>query len=185
MTRTLTTARLFLRPCEAGDLEALHALWTEPAVRRYLWDDVVIPRETAAEVLRASHDSFARHGFGLWTLWPRVGAERLIGFCGLRHFGDPREGDPPEVELLYGLEPAQWHQGLATEAARAVLTFGFETAGLSVLYAGFDPPNLASRRVLERLGMRYARRVSIDGIDTIYWSLDRETFACTREPASR
>lgn len=64
----ITTARLHFRPFTLADVDALHHLWTDPDVRRYLWDDKIISRETAEEVVRASLVSFQEHRFGFWTL---------------------------------------------------------------------------------------------------------------------
>ena len=162
----LSTPRLRLRPLAGGDLDAAHSLWTDPDVRRYLWDDVVIPREQAVAVLAASEADFAAHGYGLWAVCvPETG--ELIGFCGFR---PAEEGEP---ELLYGLAPRWWGQGLATEAAQAVLGYGFDTLGFERVVAATDVPNAASVRVMERLGMRFERRGELNGLDTLFYALPR------------
>jgi [ribosomal protein S5]-alanine N-acetyltransferase len=166
----IETERLHLRPCVEGDVDALHRLWTDAQVRRYFWDDAVIERARAAEVIESSVESFGAHGFGQWVISPK-GGEDLIGFCGLRHFGEP-----PEVELLYGLAPSFWGRGLATEAACAMLCDGFGRLGLGRIYAGTDPPNAASVRVMERAGMSFDRRTRVNGLEAIYYVVTREAF---------
>ncbi len=166
----LETRRLRLRPYGVEDVDGLHRLWTDPEVKRYLWDDDVISRERAESVVRESIACFEAHSFGQWVVLPRRG-ETLIGFCGFRFFGDKRE-----VELLYGIAPAYWGQGLATEAAGAVLRFGFEECGFDRVYAGADPPNAASFRVMEKLGMEFVGRRHVDGLEAIYYVLPRETY---------
>lgn len=163
---TLSTARLELAPCSAADVTFLHALWADPDVRRFLWDDRVIARDEAAAVVAASIASFRDHGFGTWlmSLRPQLVP---VGFCGLRHFGEP----PDDVEILYGLLPAYWHLGLATEAASAVLRCGF-ARGLRRIFAGTDPPNVASQRVIARLGMTYHDTRTIHGIEAVYYAID-------------
>jgi RimJ/RimL family protein N-acetyltransferase len=141
------SARLRFRRATADDVAALHAHWNAPLVRRYLWDDQEVALETVRAVVAASAADFARAGFGLWVLSDAQGA--LVGMCGLR----PVEGTA-EVEILYSLEPARWGSGLATEAAAAVLTYAFDVLSLPRVLGGIDEPNVASRRVLERLGMR-------------------------------
>src|SRR3990172_1069901 len=79
----LGTERLRLRPCEPADLDALHALFTDPGVRRFLWDDRVTARDETAAVIEASVASFTSHGFGQWLAFPREG-DALVGFSGLR-----------------------------------------------------------------------------------------------------
>lgn len=147
----LLTPRLALRPCLESDEGALHHLWTTPEVRRYLWDDVLISREQAAEVIAESEQSFAERGFGLWGVTLR-GSPTLVGFCGLRAIAGTEK-----IELLYGLVPEQWGQGLATEAARAVLRYAFEQLGVARVWARTASPNTASVRVMQRLGMQKAR----------------------------
>jgi len=173
LKNALETARLLLRPCTLADLDALHGLWTDPEVRRYLWDDRVISRKQAETRLRSSLESFHTRGFGLW-LAHRTGEEAIVGFCGL--FGTD---DPPEVELLYGLAPSAWGQGLATEAARAVLRYGFEELGLVRIAAGADVPNVASLRVLEKLGMTFTRRMRTEYGEVVYFALSQEAFLNT------
>ena len=90
-----------------------------------------------------------------------------VGFCGLRHFGEP----PQDVEILYGLLPAHWGRGLATEAARAVLDHGF-SRGLPRIFAGADSPNAASFQVMARLGMRHHGTRVLNGVEAVYHSLD-------------
>lgn len=111
-TAAIDTARLRLRPYRESDLDAVHRLWTDADVRRYLWDDTVIARELAAEVMQASIECTAAHGFGHWAVCP-AGQEALIGFCGLRFLDDTAD-----VELLYGLAPAHWHRRLLFPRAR-------------------------------------------------------------------
>ena len=166
----IETERLHLRPLSTDDLEALHLLWTDADVRKYLWDDQVISKEQAEEVITSSIESFDTNGFGFWAVLPK-GEESLIGFCGFRFFGDDRD-----IEILYGLASAKWGQGLATEAARAIMRWGFEDHGFETIYAGADPPNAASFRVMERIGMKYARRTRINDVEAIYYALSREEF---------
>jgi RimJ/RimL family protein N-acetyltransferase len=173
----LSTERLELVPVSVEHVTFLHALWADPDVRRYLWDDRVIERHDAAAVVDASIASFQRHGFGLWMLELRP-ALVPIGFCGLRHFGEPAE-----VEVLYGLSPPYWHLGLATEAALAVLSFAF-ASGLVQVYAGTDAPNSASQKVIQRLGMSYHSTRVINGIEAVYFAIDKPGFAARIPPGA-
>ncbi len=102
----------------------------------------------------------------------RKEADQLIGFCGLRFIDET-----PEIEILYGLWPEFWRKGFATEAARAVLRYGFEVCGLDRIVAGADPPNSASLRVMERLGMKFDRQDRRNELEVIYYALTREEAA--------
>ncbi|HXG21896.1 MAG TPA: GNAT family N-acetyltransferase [Methylomirabilota bacterium] len=166
----IETARLRFRPFTLDYVDVLHHLWIDPDMRRYLWDDKIISRETAEEVVRASLASFAAHRFGMWALrFPTD--DTIIGFCGLRFFDEP-----PQVEILYGIAPAYWGQGLATEAAHAVLRYGFAELQLARIWGGTDGLNVASLRVLEKLGMTYEKTVPMPLGAGPYYSLTREAF---------
>ena len=162
----LETVRLTLRPFVAGDLDALHLLWTNAGVRRYLWDDIEISRDRAEAVICASTESFRSRGFGFWSIFFKENNDDLLGFCGLRVFGNAED-----VEILYGVHPSHWGRGFATEASEAVLNFGFETCGLTKIYAGGDSPNAASFRVMEKLGMTYDGPRIVNGVEAIYYCL--------------
>ncbi len=167
---TLLTARLTLRPWTVDDVDRLHALWADPDVRRYLWDDVVITRERAQETIRSAIESAARERFGQWLVLEST-SENLAGFCGLS-----RREPGADLELMYGLAPAWWGRGFAVEAAQAVLAYAFRTRGLERVTAATDVPNAASARVMERLGMRFTHRGTLNGLDTVFYEIRLDDF---------
>jgi ribosomal-protein-alanine N-acetyltransferase len=170
----LLTERLSMRPYRSDDLDALHRLWTDPEVRRYLWDDKVIDRATAVAAMQQGIDCTAAHDFGHWAVSER-GADELIGFCGLRLLDDG-----PEIELLYAFLPAYWGRGLATEAASAWLSAGFTTFAHERIWALTDAPNVRSEAVMQRLGMRFVERGPYNGLDTVRYVITREEWNGTR-----
>jgi ribosomal-protein-alanine N-acetyltransferase len=135
----IRTEHLLLRPAGAADVDELHRLWMDPDMRRYLWDDIVIAREVAAETVR--------RGF-YWTVRSAADGE-AIGFCGFRAIGSG-----PDIELMYGLLRPHWGCGFATEVSRAVLEFVWNNTGHERVFARTDPPNVKSVEVMRRLGMR-------------------------------
>ncbi len=166
----LRTPRLLLRPFAPEDEEVLFGFLNEPRVRRYLCDDLPVPREMVQEQLALSERNFRERGFGLFSLFPAEAPGTFIGFTGL---GRIDEGE--EVELWYALSPGHWGQGLATEAAGAMLRFGFEQLGLQELWAGANLDNAASFRVMERLGMTPVgeRLVGPRRVRALYYRLTR------------
>jgi [ribosomal protein S5]-alanine N-acetyltransferase len=175
---TLRTPRLTLRPWELDDIDTLHALWTRPEVRRYLWDDVVISRTRAEETVRDTLDTASREGIGGWVAID-IATGALAGFVGLirREPGDP--------ELIYGLAPEWWGRGMATEASRAVLAYAFGPLSCERVTAAMDVPNAASVRVMERLGMRFTHRGLLNGLDTLFYEMRRDEFATASDTALR
>jgi ribosomal-protein-alanine N-acetyltransferase len=163
--RVIETERLELRPLTPADADATYALWTDPDVRHYLFDDEIIPREVVADEIATSQRLMAEHGYGLWMMRLR-NTDAIIGFCGYRYFHEP-----PQLQLLYGVAPAHWGQGLATEAACAVIRYGFEVSGFERIVASSDAPNLASQRVMVRAGMVFLKRDTFNGLDTVYYEV--------------
>ncbi len=167
----LETERLLLRPVRQKDLEALHAFWIEPEVRRYLWDDKIISKAAVADIIASSEHAFEQFGYGFFTLAVKNEPELLMGFCGNRLFEDQ-----VQVELLYGILPDYWGKGLGSEAARAVLRYDFEQCGLDNIIAATDTPNQRSVRVLQRLGMSFLERREWHGLDTVFYNLSKGDF---------
>ena len=166
----IRTPRLRLRPLRLDNLDDLYRLWVDGGVRRYLWDDRVISRDRARTEIERSISSFELSGFGQWAVF-RFRGRKLIGFCGLRYVGTM-----PEVELLYGLAPSCWGQGLATEAVRAVLAWGFTKCGLKRISACADPHNAASFRVMVKAGMEFDKRTCVNDTELLHYAVSRKIF---------
>jgi RimJ/RimL family protein N-acetyltransferase len=168
----LTTPRLTLVPYAESDIDALHAIWTDPDVRRYLWDDIGILRERAAEVVLDSIATARSHGIGYWTVRTRTGGP-IIGDCGF-HFFDGTD----KIELFNSLARAYWGQGLAFEASQAVLRYAWTSTPFDRIYARIDAPNEASLRLVRRLGFEYLS--TTDGLET-YVIAGPSPHACDRD----
>jgi ribosomal-protein-alanine N-acetyltransferase len=167
---TLVTERLKLWPLDADDLEDLHRISNEPAVRRYLWDDEPVPVAAIRGLIAGSRRTFSSQDVGLFGVRFR-GGEDLLGFCGFARL----EG-MDEIELAYELTASVWGRGIATEAALACLRHGFDEAGLERMIAGADSPNVASLRVLEKLGMKPAGNLNPKTPEDPYCALYRKDF---------
>ena len=90
------------------------------------------------------------------------------------------------VEVLWSLHPDAWSQGYATEAARAALSYGFNTLELDSIFAITLEENRASRSVMERIGLTYRKRVDYKGFaDIVWYDVDRATYAERMSSAAR
>lgn len=148
----LTTERLRLRGFQPDDWPALARFYADDTVMRYMLPGRGLPKgdaETRAKsnILNFSN-SFGQRGYGVWAVEDRAGG-RLLGQCGLRWVPEAEA-----VELLYLLNKTCWGRGLASEAARAAVSFGFGAAALTGLFAVTAPQNHASQNVLQKLGFR-------------------------------
>jgi len=129
MTRTIISRRLSLRPITVSDVRALHRLWIDAQVRRFLWDDTIISLRQTEDIIKRSIQLFDRQGFGIWGVREHH-LSRLIGFAGFWHFRTP-----PSLELLYGVTADHWNRGFATEASRCVIRLASRYCG----FAGSKP----------------------------------------------
>lgn len=146
----LETSRLFLREFKEDDAAVFYALWNASTVARDTDDpdDGLRSIDHTAEVLR-SHllADYHAYGFGRWACVLKKSAT-VVGLSGLKYL--PELG---EVDIGYRFLPACWGAGLATEAGRAVLGYGFGPVGLRRVIGLVAPENAASARVLEKLGL--------------------------------
>ena len=162
----LLTERLELRPFEPADLDALHAVYGDPEVTRF------IPAYPTLDHTRRALDIHVREArAGNPAFWALVEREsgQLIGDAGLGLI----EGIGPEFELGYTLGPRWWGRGYATEAARAVRDHAFGSLALPELLALVRPGNAASINVLEKIGMERAGTRNAYGADHLVYAARR------------
>jgi RimJ/RimL family protein N-acetyltransferase len=153
----LETERLLLREFDEGDVAAFYRLGSDPAVTRY--DDTKLKdHEHALEIMRAYPlADYRKYGYGRWAcVWRPTG--EVIGFAGLKYLDDRGE-----VDIGYRLLSDYWGRGLATEASRAALDYGFTRLGLKEIIGLVVPENVASVRVLEKLGLTFTGMVEFRG----------------------
>jgi [ribosomal protein S5]-alanine N-acetyltransferase len=143
------SVRLAFRAWRDEDQELAMRLWGDARVTALI-SRQALDRSAVEARLRLEMQLEEDHGFQYWPAFLRATGE-LVGCCGLH----PRAGAEGVVELGFHLRPRFWGQGIASEAARAVVQHAFETPGVNGVFAGHHPENEASRRVLERLGFRY------------------------------
>lgn len=150
-TPELRTARLLLRGWRADDLAPFAAMNADPLVMEH-FPSLMTQADSDAMVDRIEA-GFEEHGFGLWAV-ERVDTGVFIGFVGLSvpWFEAPFM---PAVEVGWRLAAEYWHQGFATEAARASLGYAFDVVGLPEVVSFTAPENTASLAVMGRLGMTH------------------------------
>jgi RimJ/RimL family protein N-acetyltransferase len=146
-TPTLHTARLRLRPFADADADALIALHSSAHVLRY-WDSPAWSDPSRAARFISACRQMADTGTGARLAIDRASDGAFIGWCSLTGWNP----DFRSATLTYCLDDAAWGHGYATEAARALLDWAFDTLDLNRVQAEADTRNLASARVLTKLG---------------------------------
>jgi RimJ/RimL family protein N-acetyltransferase len=146
------TERLVLRAWRPEDRPALAAINADPEVMRWIGTGRVLGRGLSDDLVDRSVREWDTSGYGLWAVAWREEPGGLLGFCGLTapaFLPDVL----PAVEVGWRLARDAWGRGVATEAARAALAFGFGALGMREIVAVVAPENTRSLRVAEKLGM--------------------------------
>lgn len=154
----LETSRLLLREHAEADAEAFFALASDPDVTRYLGVPALTSVEEAREVLIAHPlADYRKHGFGRWAVIDKATGE-MVGYSGLKHLEELGE-----VDVAWVLRPDRWGRGLATEAGRASLAYGFDRLALGHIIALIEEGHAASARVAAKLGLTWRDEVTYRG----------------------
>ena len=159
------TERLILRQFHPGDLDALTEVLGDADVMTF---SVTGPlaRAQVQEKIQSYGAHWSRWGYGLCAVVHRCD-DKVIGYCGLQHFDDI--GGRQEIEVGYRLNRQYWGCGYGSEAAGAIVEFGFVALGLKRMISMIDPRNLRSIRVAEKIGMHYEKDADCGGyVDRIY-----------------
>lgn len=164
----IETPRLQLRHFNRNDLDELALIFSDPLVLKYLSPNRAATREETHTALLSIIRHWERHGYGRWAVVHQA-TQKLIGYGGLRCF----DGTP---ELVYLLSRPYWGCGLATEIARGCLEYGFIQHRFERIVALTRPDNLASRRVMEKIGLSYQRRDKFFDIDVVLYDLTRDAY---------
>lgn len=144
----LETGRLLLRPWQSADRSPFAALNADPEVMACF--PAPLTREESDALAERLDTLIAQRGWGIWVLEHKEDGQ-FIGVTGLHHPTDPLPFTPC-VEIAWRLARTAWGQGLANEAARAVLAHGFDSLGLAEIVAFTTLGNRRSRALMERLG---------------------------------
>lgn len=155
----LHTPRLLLRPFTLGDVESNYRINQDPEVTRYTHDGGVKTLDQMREIIDTKVlGDYQRHGYGRFAVeWKKT--NEFIGFCGLKYL--PKHN---EVDIGYRFSRKFWGMGIATESAKPCMKFGFTTLGLHRIVGFVIPENIASIRVLCKLGMKYETDIMEDGV---------------------
>lgn len=146
---TITTERLYLVPFAPEHAEALFTLNSDPDIMRYLGGPQ--SRAETDENIKRVQDRWNRLGYGWWTVFLK-GTDTVVGSACLQNLAHD-ESEP--LEIGWRLKAAHHGKGYATEAGQAAMDFGFERLGVDYIYAVTEQENIASQKVMQRLGMTY------------------------------
>lgn len=169
----IETERLLLRMYQTEELKSVYNIITDKDVTKFFPSYYSVEKADVLNSLPRRIKRWQNYGFGQLGVFDKTD-EKLIGYCGLQPLDD-RE----EIEIYYGFYKNFWGRGLATEAAKAFLRFGFENADLPKIVAVTHPENFSSQKVLLKLGMKQGENIRVYDLPAAYFSLSRDEFRKT------
>ena len=167
---TITTERLTLRAFRPEDAPALQAILEQEDVLKYFPGDDPPTLERTERFVTRQIDQWAERGYAWWAVEDRA-TGALLGWNGLQFLPETEE-----TEIGYLLHKEFWGQGLATEAGHQGIRYGFETVGLDRIIALAHPENTASRRVMEKLGLRFIEETEYFDMNVARYLLERSEY---------
>jgi len=156
----IATERLILRSWKDEDFQPFAEMNADPRVREFF--PAVLTREKSDAELRNIQSAYERDGFTMFAA-ELIATGEFIGFIGMvtMTFAVPGLAQPA-VEIGWRLAHNHWGKGFATEGARGVIRYGFETVKLKEIVAITVPANARSRRVMEKIGMKHIPELDFD-----------------------
>jgi len=145
----IETERLLLREITLDDKEALFKLHSNPAVQKFTGEPVVESIDDIKKAIEARIINYKKYGYGRWATFLKDDMQ-FVGWAGLAYLPEFDETD-----LGYRFLPEYWGLGIATEASRAILNYGFDSLKLKKIIAIALKEHKASIRVMEKVGMEF------------------------------
>lgn len=160
----LETERLILRPLTANDIDGVFALRKDAEIMRYIREPQK-SREEAASWIKLVSSRWESEKIGFCAVIEKI-SEAFVGWCGLWVLKESGE-----IEVGYAVSQQFQGKGYATEAAEACLAYGFKQLNLRKIAAVARPENERSRRVMEKLGMKYNGLGKFYGAQLAHYSI--------------
>jgi [ribosomal protein S5]-alanine N-acetyltransferase len=160
----IESTRLYLREFIQDDAVLVFHLNNDPEVMKYTGDKPFESVEAAREFL-INYDHYNKHGYGRWAVFEKKSGE-FVGWCGLKYHSEDI------TDVGYRLLKAKWGKGFATEAADTCLKIGFTQFNCKRIIGRAMKQNIASIRVLEKIGLKYWKEDKCGGENGVIYKID-------------
>ena len=157
MQKVIETFRLYLREFDLSDAKSMFDLNNDKEVIKYTGDDHFSSELEALDFIK-NYDHYKIHGFGRWAVILKKSNE-FIGWSGLKL------NEENNIDIGFRFYKKYWGLGFASESAKAVLEYGFNVLKLECIVGRVAPENIASVRILEKLGMKFKKQGNCHGIE--------------------
>jgi RimJ/RimL family protein N-acetyltransferase len=169
MTKSIETERLYFRELEPTDDEGMFELDSNPEVHTYLGNNPVTTIEESRAAIDFIREQYRTNGIGRWAALLKETGE-FIGWAGLKLERNVN-GHDSHYDLGYRFIQKHWGKGYASEAAAAFVDYGFNVMKLEKINATADPSNAASRKILEKAGLKFIETFDHEGEEEVWYEM--------------
>ena len=175
MNLILETDRLILRELKLSDAEAFFAMDNNPNVHKYLWNKPVQKIEETIEVIVFVRKQYVDNGIGRFAMISKETNE-FVGWAGLKYNTEIVNNKINFYDIGYRLDEKFWGKGYASEATFAWLKYAFETMKIKTMEAAAHTDNVASNKILQKIGMQMTEQYLEDDVSWNWYELENENY---------
>jgi ribosomal-protein-alanine N-acetyltransferase len=170
MNLILETERLILREMLPSDAPSLFEMDCNPNVHQYLWNKPVVSIDEVDHYIELIRNQYLKNNIGRFVVILKETNE-LIGWAGLKYNTEMVNNKVNFYDIGYRLNENFWGKGYASEATFAWLDYGFKTMKIETMMAAAHTDNIASNRILQKIGMQITEQYLEDGISWNWYEL--------------
>lgn len=174
MNLILETDRLILREILVSDAEAFFAMDNNPNVHRYLWNKPTQKIEETLEIITFVRKQYLDNGIGRFAIISKETKE-FMGWAGLKFNTEMVNNKTNFYDIGYRLDEKFWGRGYASEASFAWVQYAFETLKIKTIEAATHIENVASNRILQKIGMQFTEQYQEDGVSWNWYQLENDS----------
>lgn len=173
MDLIIETDRLILRELRLSDAEAFFAMDNNPNVHRYLWNKPTQKIEETLEIITFVRKQYLDNGIGRFAIISKETKE-FMGWAGLKFNTEMVNNKTNFYDIGYRLDEKFWGRGYASEASFAWVQYAFETLKIKTIEAATHIENVASNRILQKIGMQFTEQYQEDGVSWNWYQLEND-----------
>lgn len=166
MKKIIETNRLYLRELSVADAENFYLLNSDEDIIKYTGDKA-FDSIKEAKLFLENYNPYQEYGYGRWAVIAKSN-EEFLGWCGLKYSPEINE-----VDIGFRFFKKHWSKGYATESAKACIEYGFEKLSLKTIVGRAMEANVASIKVLEKLGMSYVKHFTFHLHDGVLYQIKK------------
>ena len=169
------TQRFILRELLQSDLDGMFELESDPEVHKYLGNKTISDKNQIVEIIEVVRQQYIDNGIGRWAIIEKH-TNDFIGWTGLKLIKEKTYGRKNYYDLGYRILRKYWRQGIATETAFLSLEYAFTQLNINEVYAGANCENIASNKILQKVGMKFIENFYYENIKCNWYKIEKNNY---------